>query len=498
MKNLINVIKLEKLEKMGKNKTQELSITVKKEENLSDWYTQVIIKADLIDYTKVSGCIVYKPSSYQIWEKIKDFVDFRFKKIGIKNAYFPLFIPYSLLAKEEEHVEGFTPEVAWVTETGDTKLSEKLAVRPTSETIMYDSYSKWIKSYRDLPLRLNQWNNVVRWEFKHSTPFLRSREFLWNEGHTVFANKEEAEAERDVILDIYQETLKDLLALYSIRGQKSEEEKFAGAEGTFSLECFLPTGQAIQGPDFHLDGQNFAKAFDIKFTDEKGEMKYAYQNTFAITTRMLGVMIMAHSDNKGLVLPPSLAENKVVIVPLLFKGKEKEVLEKANDIKNILGEKNNAFVDERDNVSAGFKFNEWEIKGIPIRIEIGPRDIENNQVIVVKRNTGEKIIIKLDKLQLEIPKLLEQIQNEMYEKSKEFTLNKIKTCDTEKEFEKNLKDENWPLTQWCGTQECEERIKEKYSAKSNNIPFVQPKKATGKCVFCDKKARYYALIAKSL
>lgn len=483
---------------MGKEKTQELSITVKKEEDLSAWYTQVITKADLIDYTKVSGCIVYKPASYQIWEKIKEFVDLRFKKIGIKNAYFPLFIPYSLLAKEEEHVEGFTPEVAWVTETGDSKLAEKLAVRPTSETIMYDSYSKWVKSYRDLPLRLNQWNNVVRWEFKHSTPFLRSREFLWNEGHTVFATKEEAEAERDVILDIYQETLKELLALHSIRGQKSEKEKFAGAEGTFSLECFLPTGKAIQGPDFHLDGQNFAKAFDIKFTDENGEIQYAYQNTFAITTRMLGVMIMAHSDNKGFVLPPRLADNKVVIVPLLFKGREEGVLKKAGEINEMLGCQVNAFVDTRDNVSAGYKFNEWELKGIPIRIEIGPRDIENNECIVVKRLTGEKISVKIENLKEKVEELLNEIHEEMYENSKKFTEERIKVCDLLKEFEIALKEEKWPLVKWCGNASCEDYIKDKYGAKSNNIPFDEPKKVSGKCVFCDNKAKFYALIAKSL
>ncbi len=482
---------------MAKDKTQELSITVKKEDDLSEWYTQVITKADLIDYTKVSGCVVYKPNSYQIWEKIKDFVDGKFKKIGIKNAYFPLFIPESLLAKEEEHVEGFTPEVAWVTHTGSSELSERLAVRPTSETIMYDSYSKWIKSHRDLPLRLNQWNNVVRWEFKHSTPFLRSREFLWNEGHTVFATKEEANAEREQILDIYEETLKELMALYPIRGQKSENEKFAGAEGTYSLECFLPTGKAIQGPDFHHDGQNFAKAFEIEFLDKNQKKQYAYQNTFAITTRMLGVMIMTHSDNKGFVLPPRLAENKVVIVPLLFKGKEEGVLKVTEEIKNKLS-KFNPILDDDRKESAGFKFNKWEIQGIPIRIEIGPRDLENGKILLVRRDILEKWEIGLDEVEQKIEEMLEMMHNDMFEKAKKFTEERIKVCETKEDFEKNLSKGNWPLVKWCGGIDCEEKIKEKYGAKSNNIPYDQPKKASGNCAFCNNKAKYYALIAKSL
>ena len=301
-------------------------ITVKKDKNFSEWYTQVVQKADLADYTKVSGCIVFKPYAYAIWENIKDIVDGKIKKMGVKNVYFPLLIPESLLKKEKEHVKGFNPEVAWVTHTGNTKLNERLAIRPTSETIMYDSYSKWIRSWRDLPLKLNQWCSVVRWEFKHGIPFLRTREFLWNEGHTVFANKGEAEKECIDILNMYYDVVKNYLALYGVKGKKTEKEKFAGAEYTLSIECFMPNGKAIQGPDSHFDGQNFAKAFNIKFIDKDEKEKYVWQNTWAITTRMIGILIAVHGDDKGLVLPPKIAPNKVVIVPILFKKDKDKVI----------------------------------------------------------------------------------------------------------------------------------------------------------------------------
>lgn len=374
---------------MTKEKKQELSITVKKEENISEWYTQVIQKADLMDYTKVSGCIVFKPNSYQIWEKIQEYFDKKIKSIGVKNAYFPLLIPESLLCKEEEHVEGFTPEVAWVTHAGDTKLGERLAVRPTSETVMYDSYSKWIQSYRDLPLRLNQWCSVIRWEFKHPTPFMRNREFLWQEGHTAFATREEAVEEVYQILDFYADIYENLLAIPVNKGVKSIGEKFAGADFTTTVESLSPEGKSIQGGTSHHLGQNFAKAFDISFLDKNQKKQYVHQNSWGITTRTLAGMILIHSDNKGLVLPPRVATNKIVIVPLLFKGKEKKVLDIANKLKEELKEFN-PILDDRIEVSAGFKFNEWEMKGIPIRIEIGPRDIENNEIILSRRDSGEK------------------------------------------------------------------------------------------------------------
>lgn len=377
-------------------KEQQLAITVKKEENMSEWYTQVITKADLMDYTRVSGCIVFKPNSYQIWEKIQQFFDAKIKKSGVKNAYFPLLIPESLLTKEEEHVEGFTPEVAWVTHSGETQLNERLAVRPTSETLMYDSYSKWIQSYRDLPLRLNQWCSVVRWEFKHPTPFMRNREFLWQEGHTAYATKEEADKEVLEILDYYKDIYEELLAIPVSQGRKSIGEKFAGADYTTTVEAIAQDGKSIQAATSHHLGQNFAKAFDITFLDKNQKKQHPYQNSWGISTRSLGAMILVHSDNNGLVLPPRVAINKVVIIPLLFKGKEEAVLKKAYELKEILGDDINAIVDDRTEYSPGFKFNEWELKGIPIRIEIGPRDLENNQMVVARRDTGEKQTIKLN------------------------------------------------------------------------------------------------------
>src|SRR3989344_1582835 len=378
---------------MAKKDADTKGITVKKEADFSEWYTQVILKSDWADYSLVSGCIVYKPASYSIWERIKQIVDARFKQVGIKNAYFPIFIPESLLQKEADHIAHFAPEVAWVTHGGDTKLGERLAIRPTSETIMYDSYSKWIRSYNDLPLRLNQWNNVVRWEFKHPTPFLRGREFLWNEGHTCFATKKEAEAEGEQIISIYKDLCENYLALPSLIGKKSEKEKSAGAEYTISLEFLMPTGKGIQGPDFHHDGQNFSKAFDINFTDNQGKKQAVWQNTFAITTRMIGILVGIHGDDKGLVIPPKIAETQVVIVPILFDNSKTKVLKEAQKIKSEL-EKSCILVqiDSREGYSPGWKFNELELKGVPIRIELGPRDLEQKQAVAVRRDTGEKKI----------------------------------------------------------------------------------------------------------
>ena len=322
-------------------------ITVEKDE-FSEWFTQIMLKADLADYSDVSGCIIFKPTAYEIWEKIKKEIDLEFKKIGLKNVYFPLLIPEKFLIKEKEHVEGFSPEVAWVTHAGNRKLSERLAIRPTSEAIMYPTYSKWIRSYNDLPLKLNQWNNVVRWEFKHPVPFLRTREFLWNEGHTAYANAEDAEKERDQIIGIYDNICREYLALPSLIGKKTEKEKFAGAEYTVSMEFYMPNGKAIQGPDFHYDGQNFAKAYDIMFTDKNEKKNFVYQNTFAFTTRMLGVMFSVHSDKNGLVLPPKLAPNKIVIIPIFNDKNKKKILKEAEKITKSLEEFSPALDDRED------------------------------------------------------------------------------------------------------------------------------------------------------
>ncbi len=473
-------------------------ITVTKDRDFSEWYTQVIQKADLADYTSVSGCIVFKPNSYSIWEKIRDVVDFKLKAMGIKNAYFPLFIPESLLQKEATHVEGFTPEVAWVTHAGDTKLKERLAVRPTSETIMYESYSKWIRSHNDLPLKLNQWNNVVRWEFKHPTPFLRSREFLWNEGHTCFATKKEAEKEIKDILSMYESVLKEFFALPSLAGKKSDKEKFAGAEYTTSLELVMPNGKAIQGPDAHFDGQNFAKAFDISFLDKKGEKDYVWQNTWAITTRMIGVLIAIHGDEKGLVLPPKLAPTQVVIVPILFGETKKEVLKKSKEIQESLLKKGvSVHLDDREDYSPGWKFNEWEVKGIPVRIEIGPKDLGKNQVVVVRRDTREKQTLTFSRIVNGVEKLLIEIQDNLYKKAKSLLNKSIVKVSNLEEAKIQIGNKKIVFAPWCGTPECEENFKDKTGgAKSLNSPFKQSK-ISGKCFACSKKAKSWFYFGKS-
>ena len=479
---------------MKSNKEQGL--TVKKSEDFSEWYTQVIQKAELADYSAVSGCIVFRPYSYSIWEKIKEVVDERIKKMGVKNAYFPLFIPERLLKKEAENFKGFSPEVAWVTEAGSTKMEERLAVRPTSETIMYDFYSKWIRSWRDLPLKLNQWNSVVRWEFKHAVPFLRTREFLWNEGHTVFATKEEAEKEVYDILYMYNQILEKYFALYALLGKKTNKEKFAGAEYTLTAELVLPNGKAIQGPDSHYDGQNFAKAFDIKFLDKDEKTKYAYQNTWAITTRMIGVLIAVHSDDRGLVLPPNLAPNKLVIIPIITKENKEKTLKKSKEIFSKL-KAYEPILDDREEYTPGWKYNEWELKGVPIRIEIGPKDLEKKQITIVRRDTLSKTQIKETEMLKEIPKILENIQNSLYLNSKniaEKNLVKVKTLD---ELKKAIKDKKIAEAPMCNSTECEDYIKEKTEgAKTLNIPFDQPK-SLGNCVWCKKPAKYIVRIGKS-
>src|SRR3989344_5090289 len=475
--------------------SKQEGITVKKDQDFSEWYTQVIIKSDLADYSPVSGCIIFKPSSYSLWEKIKEEADKRFKRLGIKNVYFPLLIPESLLKKESAHIKGFSPEVAWVTHAGDTKLDERLAIRPTSETIMYEAYARWIRSWRDLPLRLNQWNSVIRWEFKHPVPFLRTREFLWNEGHTVFATKEQAEKEKDEITNIYKEILKDYMALPSLLGRKTDKEKFAGAEYTISFELYLPNGRAIQGPDFHHDSQIFAKAFNIKFMDKDGKEKYPYQNTWAITTRMIGVMVAIHSDDKGLVIPPKLAENKIVIVPIPIDSKEK-ILKLSKELSKKL-EKFNPILDDREEYTPGWKFNEWELKGMPIRIEIGPRDLKEKAVTILRRDTLQKEKVKLTKLTKYIEKTLEEMHNNLYKKAKSLLKKNIVSIDNINNFKKAIDNKKIVFVPWCENQKCEESIKEKTSAKSLNIPLKQPKIKGKKCINCNKEAKLMLYFGKS-
>ncbi len=469
-------------------------INVKKSENFSEWYTQTIIKSELADYTAVSGSIVYRPRSYSIWESIQKEVDKRLKKLGVQNSYFPLFIPEKYLMKEEEHVEGFSPEVAWVTHAGNSKLDEKLAIRPTSETIMYPSYSKWIRSWKDLPLKLNQWNNVVRWEFKHAVPFLRGREFLWNEGHTVFAKKKEAEKEMRDIIKLWDSFCKNYLALPSLVGQKSEKEKFAGAEYTWSTEFLMPNGKAIQGPDAHFDGKNFAKAFDINFLDENGDKQLPYQNTWAISTRMLGVMFAVHGDDKGLIIPPKIATEKVVIVPILFKNKSEKVLKSSKEIFKKLKKFSPVF-DDRTDYSAGWKFNEWELKGIPVRIEIGPKDVEKKHVVLVRRDTGEKEFVKISDVSKRVEQLLDQIQSDMFDKAKKSLKDSIVSVSSIADLKKAVNSKKLGKTNWCGNPACEENVKDKTGAKSLNSEFDG--NASGKCFACEAESEFVTYFGKS-
>jgi prolyl-tRNA synthetase len=487
--------------KKGKNakgedgKKSELGVTAEKDD-FSEWFTQLMVKAELADYTDVSGCIVFRPASYSIWEKIRDECDRRFKKLGIKNAYFPIFIPEKLLSREKEHVEGFSPEVAWVCEAGDAKLSERLAVRPTSEAIMYPSYSKWVRSWRDLPLRLNQWNNAVRWEFKHPVPFLRTREFLWNEGHSAFASEKEALGEREGILKSYQEVCEGFLALYGMTGRKTDKEKFAGAVFSEKIHYIMPNGKAIEGPCFHHDGQNFAKAYGIKFLDKNGKDDFAWQNTYAISTRMLGVMFAIHSDDKGLIIPPKVAPNKIVIVPIFADKDRERVMKEANKIASSLSDFD-AFVDERDGYTPGFKFNEWEMKGIPLRIEIGPRDIEKKEVVAVRRDSGKKENIKISELCKRVPALLDDIQKSLYKRSEQLFNSKIERADTLQELKKTIEGKKVGVTPLCRKAACEDVMKaETKGAKALFIADEKVKKGA-KCIICGALAEYYVYAGKS-
>ncbi len=467
-------------------KEKQVGITVSKEKDFSEWYTQVVAKADLADYTLVSGCMVFKPYSYAMWESIQSILDKQFKEMGVKNVYFPLFIPESLFKKEAEHVAGFSPEVAWVTRAGDTELPEKLAVRPTSETIMYDSFSKWIRSWRDLPLLLNQWCNVVRWEFKYPKPFLRTREFLWQEGHTVHETQEEAEKQTMASLQIYKQLIEDYLAIPVLIGKKSEKEKFAGALYTTALEALMPDGKCLQMGTSHNLGQNFAKAFGIRFLGRDGKEMLAWQTSWGVSTRMLGALIMAHGDDKGLVLPPKIAPIQIVIVPIMFEDTKEKVMKKCREIETALKKKHTVMIDIRETYTPGWKFNEWELKGVPLRIEIGPKDLEKEQAVVARRDTGAKESIKLKELAKKCDELLGQMQKQLFDKAKKALDASIEEAKSWEQFTKTIDARKISKAYFCGSPECEEAIKESSGgASSRVIPFEQPKQ--GSCVKCGSK-----------
>ena len=462
-------------------------------EDFPQWYTDVVLKTELVDYGPVKGTMVIRPYGYAIWEVIQEEMNKRFKATGHKNAYFPMLIPESYLKREAEHVEGFAPEVAVVTHAGGEELAEKLVIRPTSETIICEMYAKWMQSYRDLPILINQWANVLRWE-KTTRPFLRTSEFLWQEGHTVHATEEEAMEETLKMLEVYREFAENVLAIPVFVGRKTEKEKFAGAVATYGMEAMMLDGKSLQAGTSHYLGQNFAKAFNMKFLDKDGQHKLGYSTSWGTSTRMIGALIMAHGDQRGLVLPPVVAPIQAVIIPIAYsKG---GVMEKAEELEAQLKAAGvRTELDSRDN-SPGWKFNQWEMKGVPVRIELGPKDIENGVVTVARRDTLEKFTLPIPEVAERIPVLLNEIQKHMLEKSRAFRDSRVKTVETFDQFKDAIETGNFAKAGWCGCRECEEAIKEETAASARVIPF-QDEHECKTCVHCGKPAKHTVLFARA-
>ncbi len=464
-----------------------------KSEDLSEWYNDLVVKAELADYSPVKGCMVIRPYGYSIWEKIHDFMNPFIKEKGVQNAYFPLFIPESFLKKEKEHVEGFAPELAVVTHGGGQKLTENLIVRPTSETIMYEMYKKWTQSWRDLPVMMNQWCNVVRWE-QRTYLFLRTSEFLWQEGHCAHATDEENQDMIQWALNLYKKTYNDLLAIYGITGVKSNSEKFAGAGKTYCIEALMPNGKALQAGTSHDLSQNFAKSFDWSVQDQNGAKLYPYQNSWGMSTRSIGGLIMVHGDDNGLVFPPQVAPVQVVIVPIPGHQKAAKL---ANDIFAKIKSNYRCKIDDIEGETAGFKFNKWEMKGIPVRIEIGDKEADVESVIVVRRDTLEKQTIKVTELTKTIDNLIIDIQNSLLEKHKKFTQGNTFKVDSYDEFKKIMSTTRGFISaHWCENSECEAKIKQDTKATTRCLPDGQPEE-DGVCVYCGKPSKHRWLFAQS-
>lgn len=455
------------------------------DEDFAQWYTDVVKKAELTDYTSVKGCMVIKPAGYAIWELLQRQLDERFKSTGVQNVYLPMFIPESLLEKEKDHVEGFAPEVAWVTHGGLQPLQERLCVRPTSETLFCDFYKNDIQSYRDLPKVYNQWCSVVRWE-KETRPFLRSREFLWQEGHTAHATAEEAEARTIQMLNVYADFCEEVLAIPVIKGQKTDKEKFAGAVATYTIESLMHDGKALQSGTSHNFGDGFARAFGIQFTDKDNTLKYVYQTSWGMTTRMIGAIIMVHGDNSGLVLPPKVAPIQLAIIPI--QQKKEGILEKAYELRDRLQSNFRVKVDDTDK-SPGYKFAEAEMRGYPLRLEIGPKDLEAGKCVLCRRDNGEKIEVALDEVESKVAELLETIHHDMLEKARAHRDAHTYTAHDKAEFEKLFTEKaGFVKAMWCGEQACEDEIKEKLSVTSRCVPFEQ-EQISDVCVCCGKPAK---------
>lgn len=481
---------------------EEISVS-NQQNDFSKWYIDTIQKADLMDYTPVRGCIAFKPDGYEIWEHIQDEMNKRFKETGHRNAYFPMLIPESFFEKEKDHIEGFSPELPWVTEAAGEKLEERLALRPTSETMIGHLYSDWIKSYRDLPVLINQWANVFRWE-KKTLPFIRTSEFLWQEGHTAHVDEEEARAETMQMLNIYKEVVEELLAIPVYDGQKTPSERFAGAVDTYSIEAMMKDGKAVQAGTSHYLGTKFAEAFDIKYLTKENRHEFVHTTSWGTSTRLIGSVIMVHGDEQGLVLPPRVAPTQVVLIPVGPWKKNPAIMEKLDAIfKELKAKGIRVRLDDSDQ-SPGYKFNEWELKGVPVRVELGPRDLENDQALMKARDEGEKVAVDLEKLVESIEQELQTMQTRLLEKARAFRAEHSHThINTLDELKKHIADSadnseipGWILSGWCGDDACEEHVKEETKFTTRNIPFTPPaEKST--CINCGNDAKHTVWFARA-
>lgn len=479
------------------DKKQFVKEITPQEEDFSRWYIDVIRKADLMDYAPVRGCIVFKPDGYEMWELIQKELDARFKETGHRNAYFPLLIPESFFQKEKEHVEGFNPELPWVTEAGGEKLEERLAIRPTSETIIGQMFSRWIQSYRDLPLLINQWANVIRWE-KRTLPFMRTSEFLWQEGHTAHETEKDAREQTMRILEIYRDFAENFLAIPVVVGQKTPSEKFAGAVDTYSIEAMTKDGRAVQAGTSHYMGTNFSRAFDIKYLDRNNELQYAHTTSWGVSTRLIGSLIMVHGDNRGLALPPKVAPTQVIVIPIGPAAKRDEVVSRARELMEQLKKSGiRVRIDDRDDQSPGWKFNEYEMRGVPLRLELGPRDMEKGQAVLVSRIDGEKRFVAQERLNEEVTAFLDEIQKKMFALAKQFMDDHFSAVDTIDELKTQIEEQRgFYLAGWCGSEACEHQVKEETGATSRNIP-TEVKEHKGRCLVCQEEAKHTVVFARA-
>ena len=474
--------------------SKEIGITTRKSDDFNEWYTQVVLKAGLVDYAPVKGFVILRPYGYSIWESIRDIADEMFKETGHQNAFLPVLIPEGLLGKESKHFEGFSPEVFWVTHSGNDELSERLALRPTSETLAYETFSNWIRSYRDLPLKLNFWNTALRADIKGTKPLIRTSEFLWQEGHTVHAKEEEAKEEVMIIQEIYKSIIENYLAIPVIVGGKSDKEKFVGALYTNTLEALMADGKALQMGTSHNLGQNFSKTFNIKYLGIDNKEHYAWQTSWGISWRLIGALTMVHGDDKGLVLPPRVAPIQVVIIPILYGEKNKSlILEKAKEINELLSDLK-VYLDDRKEFTPGYKFNDWEMKGVPLRLEIGPKDLEKNSVMLVRRDTGEKVSVESNQVTSQVITVLQQIQDNLFKIAKDSLNRNVHVVSEYGKFKEMISNGGFVKASWCSNLECEEKIKGETGADIRVIPINHDPLST--CIYCKKEGKYVAYFAK--